>query len=114
MGLFDGISNLIHSALGAEAGQLAGPLLQTLEEQGMGGLDGLTAQSEQSGFGQHIAAWTGGQGLPIDAGTVQQVPGMPAVQAVAAKLGIDPQHASQLIAADSDEVAQRFRFDGAH
>ena len=106
MGLFDGISNLIHSALGAEAGQLAGPLLQTLEEQGMGGLDGLTAQFEQSGFGQHIAAWTGGQGLPIDAGTVQQVLGMPAVQAVAAKLGIDPQQASQLIAQHLPAITQ--------
>jgi len=106
MGLFDSISNLIHNALGGEAAQVAGPLMQSLEEQGVSGLGGLTAQFEQSGLGAHIASWTGGQGLPIDADTVQQVLGQPAVQAVATKLGIDPQQASQLIAQHLPAITQ--------
>jgi uncharacterized protein YidB (DUF937 family) len=106
MGLFDSISNLIHSALGAEAGQLAAPLMQSLEAQGLGGLDGLKAQFEQSGLGAHVAAWTSGQSMPIDADTVQQVLGLPAVQAVATKLGIDPQQAAQLIAQHLPAITQ--------
>lgn len=113
MGLFDGISNLIHSALGGEAAKLAGPLMQSLEEQGVGGLGGLTAQFEQSGLGGHIASWTGGQGLPIDADTVQKVLGLPAVQAVAAKLGIDPQQASQLIAQHLPAITQHLAQNAA-
>jgi uncharacterized protein YidB (DUF937 family) len=111
MGLFDGLSNLIHEAVGAEAGQLAGPLMQTLEQQGVGDL---VSHLSQNGLGAQVASWIGnGQNLPIDASTIQQVLGNPAIEAVAQKMGIDPAQASQLIATHLPALTQHLAQNAA-
>jgi uncharacterized protein YidB (DUF937 family) len=99
MGLFDSISNLFNSDAGANASQLAEPLMSELQQNGIDGVGGLASQFEQSDFGSHFASWVGnGQNLPINPDAIQQVLGQPVVANLAAKLGIDPQQASSLLA----------------
>jgi uncharacterized protein YidB (DUF937 family) len=100
MGLFDGISSMVSSALGSgDSSALTNQLLGVLEQHGISGMSGLAAQFEQSGLGAQMASWVGtGTNLPIDAASIQAALGSPVVASIAAKLGIDPAMASQLLA----------------
>jgi uncharacterized protein YidB (DUF937 family) len=86
MGLLD---ELAGSLLGGGTGQEAA-----------GALQGLVGTFQQAGLGEVVASWIGrGENLPISAEQLQQVLGSEQVQALAARLGIDPaQAASQLSA----------------
>lgn len=99
MGLFDSLSGMINQFQSLQSNQLAGPLMSELEQHGVNGVSGLVAQFQQSGFGEHVSSWVGdGQNLPIDADSVQQVLGLPVIQNLAAKYGVDPQQVSNLLA----------------
>jgi uncharacterized protein YidB (DUF937 family) len=99
MGLFDNISHLFNTATGADASEVAGPLMNALQQNGINGVSGLVSQFEQNGLGAQIASWVGnGQNLPIDSNTIQQALGLPVVANLAAKLGVDPQQASDFLA----------------
>jgi uncharacterized protein YidB (DUF937 family) len=100
MGLFDGISSMISSAIGGgDSSAVTDQLMGVLSEHGINGMSGLVSQFQQSGLGDHVASWVGtGENLPIDAASIQTALGTPVVASIAAKLGIDPATASQLLA----------------
>ncbi len=100
MGLFDGISSMISGAMGGgDTNAMTNQLMGVLEQHGISGMSGLVSQFEQSGLGEHVASWVGpGTNLPIDAASIQAALGSPVVASIAAKLGVDPATASQLLA----------------
>ncbi len=98
--------SLLSSVLGAVGGQsdegggsaaLVGILGTVLAESG--GLQGLMNKFSQAGLGDTFSKWVStGPNPPISGDQLKQVLGSPAVQALAAKLGIDPNQASELLA----------------
>lgn len=99
MGLLDSITNAIRGALsGGETGPVAEQVMSALQQHGVGDVSGLVSQLEQSGLGAHVTSWVGeGQNLPITTDQVESALGAPAIASIAAKLGIDPATASQML-----------------
>ncbi len=99
MGLLD---TLLGSATGGtatlnEQHPLAGALGMLLQQNG--GMEGLMAKFSQGGLGGAFASWVGtGQNQPISAAQIQSVLGSEQVQAMAAKMGVDPSQASAFLA----------------
>jgi uncharacterized protein YidB (DUF937 family) len=114
MGLFDNISNMVSQALsGGGASMVTGQVMDVLQEHGINGVPGLVSQFEQTGFGAHAASWVGnGQNLPISADEVESALGAPVVASIAARLGIDPEQAKQLIAKHLPGVVDQQTPDG--
>jgi uncharacterized protein YidB (DUF937 family) len=99
MGLFDGISSMIGNALsGGGAGPIADEFMGVLQQHGVDGVSGLVSQFEQSGLGAHVQSWIGeGQNLPVSPDQIEQALGSPAIASIAAKFGVDPEQAKQMI-----------------
>ena len=99
MGLFDGIASKIFGELsGGETGPVADQVMSALQQHGIGDASGLVSQLEQSGLGAHVASWMSeGQNLPITPDQVQAALGTPAIASIAAKFGVDPDTASQML-----------------
>ena len=97
---------LLDTILGAVAGQAATPgrtdplggALNALLTQN-GGLQGLMGKFSQGGLGEVFSSWVGvGKNQPVSSAQIQSVLGNDQVQALAAKLGVDPAHASGFLA----------------
>jgi uncharacterized protein YidB (DUF937 family) len=74
-------------------GVLAGLLAQS------GGIQGLLNKFTQAGHGDKVASWIStGENQPISPDQVQHAVGSDQISAIAAKLGVDPAQASQLLA----------------
>ena len=74
-------------------GVLTGLLAQS------GGVQGLLNKFTQAGHGDKVSSWIGpGENKPIEPEHVEQVIGPDQISAIAAKLGVDPAQASQLLA----------------
>lgn len=99
MGLLDsilgGTNQQNENASGANPllGVVTGLLAQS------GGIQGLLNKFTQAGHGDTVASWiSNGENQPISADHVQSVIGPDQINAIAAKLGVDPAQASQLLA----------------
>lgn len=82
-----------------------------------GGLGGLLAQFKTAGLGQQSDSWVStGQNLPVSADQVSSVLGPGNIEAMAQKLGINPQVASASLAAllpiVIDHLTPRGQVDG--
>lgn len=76
---------------------IAGVLSAVLAQNG--GVQGLMSKFSQGGLGGVFSSWVGtGENQPVSPSQVQSVLGSEQVQALAAKLGIDPAMASGLLA----------------
>jgi uncharacterized protein YidB (DUF937 family) len=98
MGLLDSILGAASGKTDAsgEANSLVGVLGGLLTS---GGLQGLANKFSQSGCGGAFASWVGmGENQPISSDQVQKCLGSDQVKALAAKMGIDPNQASNLLA----------------
>jgi uncharacterized protein YidB (DUF937 family) len=99
MGFLDSIVGALNAQTQTSGG--ANPLIGVfggLLEQS-GGLQGLMAKFNQAGQGDAFKSWIGtGENQPISGNEVHQVLGSEQVNALAAKLGIDPNQASHLLA----------------
>jgi len=97
---------LLDSILGAASGKSDGsggaaPLIGVLGGllAQSGGLQGLANKFSQSGEGNTFASWVGlGENQPISSNQVQNVLGSEQVNALAAKMGVDPAQASHFLA----------------
>ena len=99
MGLFDSILGAVNKQTEASGG--ANPLIGVLGGllAQSGGLQGLMNKFSQAGQGNTFASWVGmDQNQPISGDQIQKALGSEQVQALAAKLGIDPNQASHLLA----------------
>ncbi len=98
---------LLDSILGAVAGKSdpnsggANPLIGIVGAllTQSGGLPGLMNKFSQGGLGGAFSSWVGtGENQPVSGDQIQKVLGSEQVNALAAKLGIDPAQASQMLA----------------
>ena len=99
MGLLDTILGAVTGKTDTSGG--ATPLLGILSGllAQSGGLQGLAAKFSQHGQGDTFASWVGmGENQPISDDQVQRVLGSAQIQAIAARLGVDPNQASQFLA----------------
>src|SRR6267378_721575 len=99
MGLLDSILGTASGKTDAsgEANPLIGILGGLLAQSG--GLQGLANKFSQSGCGGVFASWVGmGENQSISSDQIQKALGSQQVQALAAKMGIDPAQASNLLA----------------
>ncbi len=91
MGLLDG---MLGGVLGAEALSLVNGYIDK-----HGGIQGVVAEFEKTGFGQHVQSWVGtGPNLPITADQIQQVLSSEKVKELAAKFGIPVDTVTEMLA----------------
>jgi uncharacterized protein YidB (DUF937 family) len=99
MALLDSILSAVSGKSGAsgEANPLIGILGGLLTQSG--GLQGLANKFSQSGQGNAFQSWVGmGENQPISSDQIQTALGSDQVKALAAKMGIDPAQASNVLA----------------
>src|SRR5947199_10449616 len=99
MGLLDSILGAM-SGKGDASGQAA-PLIGVLSGllTQSGGLQGLADKFSQSGQGNAFSSWVGmGENQPISGNQIQNALGSEQVNALAAKMGVDPAQASHFLA----------------
>jgi uncharacterized protein YidB (DUF937 family) len=99
MALLDSILGAVTAKTDASGG--ANPLIGILGGllAQSGGLQGLADKFVQRGQGNVFSSWVGmGENQPISSDQLQQALGSDQVKAVAAKMGVDPNQASQFLA----------------
>jgi uncharacterized protein YidB (DUF937 family) len=101
MGLLDSILSAVSGAQkpsgGDEGNQLLGILSGLLAQSG--GLQGLANKFSQSGEGDAFSSWVGmGENQPVSSNQIQEALGSDQVRAIATKMGVDPNLASQFLA----------------
>jgi uncharacterized protein YidB (DUF937 family) len=99
MGLLDSIAGAVTGKTDGSGGaaQLIGVLGGFLAQSG--GLQGLANKFAQSGQGNAFQSWVGmGENQTISSNQIQNVLGSDQVNALAAKMGIDPAQASNFLA----------------
>ena len=99
MGLFDTLLGaLTGKSTTADGSNPLGVALSALLTQN-GGLQGLMSKFTQGGQGDAFSSWVGmGENKPVSPDEVHNVLGADQVQALAAKLGVDPSNASGFLA----------------
>lgn len=91
MGLLDGI---LGGVVGGEMTSLVSGLIAQ-----HGGVQGIVAHLEQQGLGATVKSWVGpGANQPVSADQVHQAFGAETIQAMAAKVGLQPQDLAQKLA----------------
>ena len=104
MGLLDGLLGSVMGGMlggGQAQAQPQNPLiaiaLQLLQQNG--GLQGVLAKAQQTGYGQQVQSWIGtGQNLPIDAGALSQIFGHGQLGQIAQQLGVSRDEAAGQLA----------------
>ena len=111
--------SLLDSVLGAVTGKSDGtqasPLVAILGGllAQSGGLQGLMAKFSQAGMGDVFSKWVStGPNPPISPDQVKEVVGCDQIQALAAKLGIDPNRAAEVLAEHLPTVVDRLTPQG--
>ncbi|MEW5560228.1 YidB family protein [Enterobacter asburiae] len=110
MSLFDQVAGMFGGQDGKAGAYQA--ILSWIEEQG--GIQALLERFQQGGLGAIVESWisTGGN-QPVSADQITQALGSPAVADLAAKLGIEPQAASNLIAEHLPKMVDTLSPNGA-
>jgi uncharacterized protein YidB (DUF937 family) len=114
MALLDSILGAVTGKTDAAGGPtaLVGALSGLLEQNG--GLQGLANKFSQGGAGGAFASWVGaGENQSISSAQIQQVLGSDQVRALAAKIGIDPNQASGVLAEYLPKVVDKLTPQGA-
>lgn len=118
MGLFDSIKDQVVGALSGGDDTSHAGLLEAvgglLNHPEIGGLQGLIQSFEEKGLGEVVSSWVGsGENMPISGELVQQVLGNEKVQAIADKLGISTQDASDHLAEVLPQVVDKLTPNGS-
>ena len=99
MGLLDGLmGSLLGKVLGGGQQQnaLMDMAMGLLNNPQSGGLSGLMDKFKAAGLADQAHSWVGtGQNMPVSGEQMHNVLGGDMIQKIAAKLGIDPSHASE-------------------
>ena len=100
MGLLDGLSGGLKSALGQVAvEELQAVLPAALAKTNLGDLQGVVTQLQQSGLGPQVQSWLGsGANLSVTPAQLQAALGSDQVKQLAQHFGVDPNVALNLLA----------------
>jgi len=101
MGLLDSILSAVSGTQKPSGAGEANPLLGILSGllTQSGGLQGLASKFSQSGQGDAFSSWVGmGENQPVSTNQVQEALGSDQIRAIATKMGVDPNLASQFLA----------------
>jgi uncharacterized protein YidB (DUF937 family) len=99
MGLLDSILSAVSGKGDTSGGgnQLLGTLSGLLAQSG--GLQGLASKFSQSGQGDAFSSWVGmGENQTVSSNQIQEALGSDQIRAIATKMGVDPNLASQFLA----------------
>jgi uncharacterized protein YidB (DUF937 family) len=99
MGLLDSVLSAVSGRgdSSSAGNQLLGTLSGLLAQSG--GLQGLAGKFSQSGQGDAFSSWVGmGENQPVSSNQIQQALGSDQIRAIATKMGVDPNLASQFLA----------------
>jgi uncharacterized protein YidB (DUF937 family) len=99
MGLLDSILSAVSGRgdTASEGNQLLGTLSGLLAQSG--GLQGLASKFSQTGQGDAFSSWVGmGENRPVSSNQIQEALGSDQIRAIATKMGVDPNLASQFLA----------------
>jgi uncharacterized protein YidB (DUF937 family) len=99
MGLLDSILSAVSGKGDASGGgnQLLGILSGLLAQSG--GLQGLANKFSQSGQSDTFSSWVGmGENQPVSSNQIQEALGSDQIRAIANRMGVDPNLASQFLA----------------
>jgi uncharacterized protein YidB (DUF937 family) len=99
MGLLDSILSAVSGRgdTSSEGNQLLGVLSGLLAQSG--GLQGLASKFSQSGQGDTFSSWVGmGENQQVSSNQIQEALGSDQIRAIATKMGVDPNLASQFLA----------------
>jgi uncharacterized protein YidB (DUF937 family) len=99
MGLLDSVLSAVSGKGDTSGGgnQLLGVLSGLLAQSG--GLQGLAGKFSQSGQGNAFSSWVGmGENQPVSSNQIQEALGSDQIRAIATKMGVDPNLASQFLA----------------
>jgi uncharacterized protein YidB (DUF937 family) len=99
MGFLDSILSAVSGKDDTSGGgnQLLGVLSGLLAQSG--GVQGLASKFSQSGQGDAFSSWVGmGENQPVSTNQVQEALGSDQIRAIATKMGVDPNLASQFLA----------------
>lgn len=113
MALLDSILSAVSGKTDSAGGPTAliGALSGLLQQNG--GLQGLANKFSQGGAGNVFGSWVGmGENQSISSAQIQQVLGSDQVRALAAKIGIDPNQASGLLAEYLPKVVDKLTPQG--
>ena len=113
MGLLDSLLGAVSgkSSASGEAGPLIGVLSGLLAQSG--GLQGLANKFAQSGQGNAFQSWVGmGENETVSSGQVQNALGSEQVNALAAKMGVDPAQASTFLAEYLPKIVDKLTPEG--
>lgn len=113
MGLLDSILGAVTSKTDSSGGaaQLIGVLGGLLAQSG--GLQGLANRFAQSGQGHAFQSWVGmGENQPVSSNQIQNALGSEQVNALAAKMGIDPAQASSFLAEYLPKIVDKLTPEG--
>jgi len=112
MGFLDSMLGGQNEPGSAGASPLVGIMTGLLAQ--CGGVQGLLNKFTQAGHGDKVASWIGtGENQPIAPDQVQQVVGSEQINAIAAKLGVDPAQAAALLAKFLPNVVDKLTPNGA-
>lgn len=117
MGLLDNLENMAMSQMSgsntAGSSNAASEILQMIQNH-PGGISGLIQSFHSNGLGGLVNSWIStGQNQPVNAAQIEQVLGSAPVQALAQKLGIDPNQASSMLAQMLPNVIDKLSPNGA-
>jgi uncharacterized protein YidB (DUF937 family) len=99
MGFLDSILSAVSGRgdTSSEGNQLLGVLSGLLAQSG--GLQGLASKFSKSGQGDAFSSWVGmGENQPVSSYQIQEALGSDQIRAIATKMGVDPNLASQFLA----------------
>jgi len=99
MGLLDSVLSAVSGKGDTSSGgnQLLGVLSGLLAQSG--GLQGLAGKFSQSGQGNAFSSWVGmGENQSVSSNQIQEALGSDQIRAIATKMGVDPNLASQFLA----------------
>lgn len=108
MGLLDQLGGLLGgSGDNADFSQI----MQWAEQEG--GLTGLLDKLKEGGLSETVQSWIGtGENLPISTEQIQQILGSETVQNLAAKVGVDPAQATELVSQYLPNLVNKLTPDG--
>ena len=113
MGLLDSILGAVTGKTDGSGGaaQLIGVLGGLLAQSG--GLQGLANKFAQSGQGNAFQSWVGmGENQPISSNQIQNALGSEQINALAAKMGVDPAQASNFLADYLPKIVDKLTPEG--